>query len=217
MNTNNSWHGPVLSNNANRPRRFTPGQVPGNRNNSTANPLPPGFEHQFIDPSIPNVVTGRNSNGDPITVPIVGSPPQMDHDETVRIAHISLFGQRPDLIIRFWASGEPQAGSFFGYFFDLLDLEFRPVRPSRDFLVFQAEGPVWLPISTFEYALQNLMRSDPSTGPEKYFVPEGTRLQIVYAGRPIAEFSAPVHPRSLNALGTSVEVPCVELQPYMRR
>ncbi|KAJ3724359.1 hypothetical protein EV361DRAFT_948355 [Lentinula raphanica] len=193
---------------ANSSGSSAPRGTPSTRNNSM--PLNPssGFEHQhYAELSRALSGSGRNSL---IVMPVIGDPPQMDRDDSVRIARISLPG-KGDLIIRFWASGEPQI-SFFGYFFDLLDLRLRPVRPPEGFIVYQSQDSLWGRVPTFERAFQTLLRNDPSTGPEKYFVPEGTRLQIFYRGQPVAALSAPVHPRHLNALGTSVQAPILHLR-----
>ncbi|KAJ3833829.1 hypothetical protein F5878DRAFT_632022 [Lentinula raphanica] len=189
---------------------LTLGGTPDGNNSRPTRSDDAGFEYQHYPTNLPRTVHTYGPDGPTGTLAVVGAPPQMDQDETVRLARISL-PDKGDLFIRFWASGEPNL-SFFGYFFDLTDLRLRPIRPPVDFRVYQAHSTFWMHVPTFERSFQNIVGIDPLAGPEKYFVAEGTRLQIVYRDQPIAELCAPTHPRHLNALGTSVQAPTVNLQ-----
>ncbi|KAJ3724357.1 hypothetical protein EV361DRAFT_867310 [Lentinula raphanica] len=186
------------------------GGTPDGNNSTPTRSDEAGFEYQHYATNLPRTVSSYGPDGPTGTLAVVGAPPQMDHDETVRLARISL-PDKGDLFIRFWASGEPNL-SFFGYFFDLTDLRLRPIRPPAEFHVYQAHSTSWVHIPTFERCFQDTLSIDPLVGPEKYFVAQGTRLQIVYRDQPIAELCAPMHPRHLEALGTSVQAPTVDLQ-----
>ncbi|KAJ3823501.1 hypothetical protein F5880DRAFT_1731450 [Lentinula raphanica] len=187
----------------------TTGRTP-HRNNSMRN-YSTELEYQHYPADLPRTVHTYGPDGLATgSLAVVGAPPQMDSDETVRLARISL-PNREDIFIRFWASGEPNL-QFFGYFFDLVDMRCQSIRPPAEFHVYQAHSTFWMHVPTFERSFQHVLSINPLAGPEKYFVAEGTRLQIIYDNQPIAELRAPVHPRHFNALGTSVQAPTVNLQ-----